>query len=95
MSPTLVFRPGTLGREMAMLGRVIAGEIIPTGAGAIWIIRLAGSPFKSGPRASVDAARRKIEHEVREWLRAAGLDDVASRLVVRVLTEEEGQRARA
>ena len=88
-APTLIFRPHTLDRELAMLGRVIAGEIIPAGPRAAWVIRLAGAPFKSGGSASFESARRKVEHEVREWFLAAGLDDVASRMVVRVLTEQE------
>jgi len=95
IAATLIFRPRPMASEIALLGRIIAGEIIPCGRNKTWVIRLAGTPFKSGPASSFESARRKIEHEVREWLRAAGLDDVASSLVVRVLSEQEETRARA
>lgn len=90
--PVLTFRPRGLASEVALLGRIVAAEIIPCGNRATWVMRLNCAPFKSGPSSSFAMARRKIEHEVREWLIAADLYDAAMSMLVRV---EERQRERA
>ena len=60
--------------------------------------RHAAARLRCGPsrmqRQRADAARRKIEHEVREWLSRAGLVEAAASLVVRVV-ERQKEKARA
>jgi hypothetical protein len=96
--PTLIFRPFQLRREIAALGAWTIATIIP-GPGprqqATWLLNLPDWPHKQGPASSFEAARRKIEHEVREWFCFAGLDDIAAKLEVRIETRDEQERARA
>ena len=92
-APVLTFRPRALASEVAYLGEIVAGEIIPCGGRATWVIRLNDVLRKSGPASSFDAARRKIEHEVNDWLRRGGLMGAGP---VDVMVEsEQKERARA
>lgn len=90
--PTLTFRPRALASEVAFLGEIVAGEIIPCGGKATWVMRLNDVLRKSGPASTFEAARRKIEHEVNDWLRRAGLMGLGP---VDVVVEASERRASA
>lgn len=93
-APILIFRPVALSREAALLGRMPVATIVPFAGRYRWALRIAPVPFVTGVSSSIDAARRKIEHEVREWFISAGLLDIARSMVVFVEEETKG-RARA
>jgi hypothetical protein len=85
-----------LASEIAVLGARTVGSIIPAGGPrhrATWIVKLPDWHQAQGPSSSFEAARRKVEHEVNEWLRSAGLLDAGGGVVVRI--EEEGSAASA
>jgi len=93
MTPaTLTFRPRAFASEIATVGAHTFAEIIPCGHRATILFKFAGMLAPNHPASSFEAARRKVEHEVREWFMAADLPDVASSLVVRVLTDKEDTR---
>lgn len=96
-APILTFRPHALASEIAQLGACTVAAIIPCPGprqNASWIVKLPDWQQCQGPSSSFDAARRKVEHEVREWLSRAGLVEAAASLVVRVV-ERQKDKARA
>lgn len=79
----VAFQPLARGREAVMLGRVLVGEIMPTGGGPHTVcFRLALPDVSSSswsPARDASAARNIILHRINDWLNAAGLRPVRAR----------------
>jgi hypothetical protein len=89
-TPLLTFRRSspTMAREVARLGEVIVGEIIPLPPGVrpavSWRVSLPRHPIQGGGAASFEAGRRQIQTETGEWLQRAGLLDPGAELRISV-----------
>lgn len=70
------FEPSGFGRERAMLGHVMIGEVSPQHAGMLRAcvrIYLPNAPRSMFGCSSMKAARNKLATVAREWIDAAGL----------------------
>ncbi|MDQ2080495.1 hypothetical protein RA307_09910 [Xanthobacteraceae bacterium Astr-EGSB] len=89
-TPLLTFRRSSpaMAREVARLGEIIVGEIIPLPPGVrpavSWRVSLPRHPVQGGGAASFEVGRRRIQDEMSEWLQRAGLLDPGTEVRVSV-----------
>lgn len=93
-TPRLTFRRPVpdLAREVAYLGNIVAGEILPYPGKrhcASWIIHLPDAQRKCGPATSFDVARIRIKEHVEDWLMRADVIDVGAAIDIAVETSKD------
>ena len=96
--PTLTFRAASPGlpREVAYLGNIVAGEVMPfpgTRHRATWIVHLTDASRRYGPATSFEVAREKVREHVEEWLMRAWILNYGDKIDVQVDAPQKRAKA--
>ena len=96
--PMLTFGAQGATGEVAKLGDRLVGYAFAdpgTRVKVAWQVTLGDWPRRRGGASNIDKARRQIERQVDEWCVSLGWIDPGAGVDVRVLTENDNERARA